>query len=60
LKDEFDEIAKLAYEIGVLDRPIAFEEYADPSFCRPLDELDWNMNHLPPIPGRAAAAEGDE
>jgi NitT/TauT family transport system substrate-binding protein len=50
LKDDFDEIMNLAVEIGVLSRPIAFEEYADDSFVKPLSELDWNMNRLPRDP----------
>jgi NitT/TauT family transport system substrate-binding protein len=47
LKDDFDEIMELAFEIGVLSRRVEFEEYADDSFVRPLDELDWNMDRLP-------------
>jgi NitT/TauT family transport system substrate-binding protein len=31
-RKDFQEIADLALEIGVLDRPIAFERYADPRF----------------------------
>ncbi len=31
-KREFDDIAKLALEAGILKQPIAFEEYADPRF----------------------------
>ena len=47
LKDDFDEIMELAVEVGVLDEPIAFERYVDPSFVKPLDEIDWNMDALP-------------
>lgn len=50
LKDDFDEIMELAVEIGVLERPIAFEEYADDSFVKPLDELDWGLDRLPQDP----------
>ena len=48
LKDDFDEIMELAAEIGVLDGPIEFERYADPSFARPLSELDWGPEPFPP------------
>jgi len=47
LKEDFDEIMELAVEIGVLSRPIAFEEYVDDSFVRPLEELDWGIERLP-------------
>lgn len=47
LKDDFDEIMNLAVEIGVLAEPIAFEEYADDTFVKPLAELDWGMERLP-------------
>lgn len=47
LKDDFDEIMNLAVEIGVLKEPIAFEEYADDTFVKPLAELDWHMERLP-------------
>lgn len=47
LKEDFDEIMELAFEIGVLSRRVEFEEYADDSFVRPLDELDWGMDRLP-------------
>jgi NitT/TauT family transport system substrate-binding protein len=50
LKKDFDEIMQLAVEIGVLDRPIAFEEYVDDSFVRPLADLDWHMDRLPEDP----------
>lgn len=46
LKPQFDEIMELALDIGVLSRRVEFEEYADPSFVRPLDELDWGLDHL--------------
>lgn len=52
LKPDFDEIMNLAVEIGVLERPIAFEEYADDSFVKPLAELDWGIERLPAaLPG---------
>jgi NitT/TauT family transport system substrate-binding protein len=47
LKDDFDEIMELAFEIGVLSRPIAFEEYVDDSFVRPLEDIDWGIDKLP-------------
>ena len=46
LKDDFDEIMELAADIGVLSRRVAFEEYGDPSFVKPLDQLDWHMDKL--------------
>ena len=55
LKDEFDEIMNLAVEIGVLSEPIAFEEYADDTFVKPLVGLDWEMERLP----EPAAADGE-
>jgi len=50
LEGDFDEIMNLAVEIGVLSAPVAFEEYADDSFVKPLSELDWNMDRLPRDP----------
>jgi len=47
LREDFDEIAELAHEIGVLSRPVAFEEYADDSFAPELDEVDWGFERLP-------------
>ena len=47
LQPDFDEIMELAAEIGILDGPIAFEEYADDSFVRPMDDLDWGIDRLP-------------
>ena len=47
LKDDFDEIMNLGVEIGILKQPIAFEEYVDDSFVKPLSEIDWNMDKLP-------------
>ena len=46
LKDEFDEIMELAVKIGVLSRRVEFEEYADDSFVRSLEELDWGIERL--------------
>ena len=51
LKEDFDEIMNLAVEIGVLKEPIAFEEYADDTFVKPLAELDWHMERLPEANG---------
>jgi NitT/TauT family transport system substrate-binding protein len=42
-KEEFEEIAEIALEAGILDGPIAFDEYADTTFsaqtsgARPYD-----------------------
>jgi NitT/TauT family transport system substrate-binding protein len=47
LRDDFDEIMRLAVEIGILDGPIAFEQYVDDSFARPLNKIDWGFDHLP-------------
>ena len=47
LEDDFDEIMELAVSIGILDERVPFEEYADDSFVRPLDEIDWEMERLP-------------
>ena len=47
LKPDFDEIMELAAEIGVLSRPVDFEEYADTSFVPDLDKIDWEMDRLP-------------
>lgn len=52
LKKDFDEIMELGVELGILKRRIEFEEYADPSFVRPLSDLDWQLAKLPePLPG---------
>lgn len=56
LRPDFDEIMELAFEIGVLSRRVAFEEYVDDSFIRPLDELDWGMQRL----ARPAQGDGHE
>ena len=48
-REEFDEIMELAVDIGVLDGPIAFEDYADPSFAPSLAEVDWGLEHLPGV-----------
>ena len=47
LRGDFNEIMELAYEIGVLSGRVEFETYADDSFVRPLEELDWIMESLP-------------
>lgn len=47
LRGDFNEIMELAYEIGVLSGRVEFETYADDSFVRPLEELDWRMETLP-------------
>ena len=56
LRPEFDEIMELAFEIGVLSRRVAFAEYVDDRFIRPLDQLDWEMERLP----RPAEGKGRE
>lgn len=47
LREDFDEIMNLGFEISVLSRRVAFEEYVDDSFVRPLEDIDWNMDRLP-------------
>lgn len=47
LKDDFDEIMELAVEIEILDGPIAFEDYVDDSFVKPLEDIDWGIEDLP-------------
>lgn len=32
VRDEFDEIVRLAVKVGIMDAPIPFEQYADPRF----------------------------
>jgi len=49
LKADFDEIMELAFDVGVLSRRVAFEEYVDDSFVRPLEDIDWNMKNLPGV-----------
>lgn len=51
VREDFDEIAELALDIGILKRPLPFEAYADPSFCESLEELDWGIEHLAPVAG---------
>jgi NitT/TauT family transport system substrate-binding protein len=34
VKGEFDELMQLAYEGGILKRPVAYEKYVDDSFVR--------------------------
>lgn len=58
LEPQFDEIMELAVEIGVLDEPIAFEDYVDTSFVRPLEQIDWAMARLP-RPEQDGAVEAD-
>ena len=45
-------------EIGVLAERIEFEEYADDSFVRPIEELDWGIEALPEA--GAGRGEGEE
>lgn len=47
LKEDFDEIMELGFDLGVLSRRVAFEEYADDSFIPDLDEVDWEIDALP-------------
>ncbi len=56
LEGDFDEIMELALEIGVLDRRLEFEEYVDDSFVRPLEDLDWGFERLPPAERAASEA----
>ena len=52
-RGDFDEIMELAVRVGVLREPIAFEDYADPSFS---DDFDGTVLVMPP-PG--ASDPGD-
>lgn len=47
LRDDFEEIMELALEMGVLSRRVEFEEYADDSFSRSLEGMDWGIDELP-------------
>ncbi len=49
MREDFDEIMQLAYEIGVLDGQIAFEDYVDPSFVPDLDLRSWEFDELPEL-----------
>jgi NitT/TauT family transport system substrate-binding protein len=49
LRADFEEIMQLALELGILAEPIAFERYVDDSFVRPLADIDWGIDHLPPV-----------
>ncbi|MHC4846657.1 MAG: ABC transporter substrate-binding protein [Planctomycetota bacterium] len=51
LKKDFDEIMELSLEMGILEQRLEFEEYADDSFVKPLDEIDWEMDGLPGVTG---------
>jgi len=46
LRDDFDEIMELAFDIGVLSRRVAFEEYADDSFAAAAQGKTWDMERL--------------
>jgi NitT/TauT family transport system substrate-binding protein len=46
-REDLDEIMQLAVRLGILPRPIAFEEYADPSFA---DHYDGRIVPVPPPP----------
>lgn len=56
LRDEFDEIMELAYEVGVLSRRVAFEEYADDTFARAVAEPGWDFEALPGLHAASEAA----
>ncbi len=47
LRDDFDEIMRLAAEIGVLSREVAFEEYADDRFALQASKEPWALERLP-------------
>ncbi|MCA8981017.1 MAG: ABC transporter substrate-binding protein [Planctomycetes bacterium] len=47
LRDDFNEIMELAYEIGVLSRRVEFEEYADDSFAMAASKEPWALDLLP-------------
>ena len=55
LRADFEEIMALALEVGVLSRPLAFEEYVDDRFVPELEALDWQLARLP----RTAPPDGD-
>lgn len=46
LREEFDEIMNLAVKAGMLHRPMAFEEYVDPSFA---ERFDGQVRPMPPF-----------
>jgi len=52
LKQDFDEIMNLAVEMGILARPLPFEEYVDDSFVKPLPDIDWGLDRLPADTGK--------
>jgi NitT/TauT family transport system substrate-binding protein len=56
LKKDFDEIMRLALDLGILKKELPFEEYVDTSFVRPLDALDWRLQRLPEVTGEDEAA----
>ncbi len=56
LEPNFNEIMELAMEIGILKQRVPFELYADDSFVKPLETIDWEMNRLP----EAKTADGNE
>lgn len=47
LKDDFDQIMELAFDIGVLSRRVEFKEYADDRFAPDLGDVDWGLEALP-------------
>lgn len=47
LREEFDEIMELAFDIGVLSRRVQFDEYADDTFATAASELSWDFDRLP-------------
>ena len=47
LREDFDEIMHLAYEMGVLSREVDFEEYADDSFAAAIELEPWALERLP-------------
>ncbi|MDA0948122.1 MAG: ABC transporter substrate-binding protein [Planctomycetota bacterium] len=49
LREEFDEIMELAFDIGVLSRRVEFEEYADDSFATAVQGAGWPLDRLPSV-----------
>jgi NitT/TauT family transport system substrate-binding protein len=47
LREEFDEIMELAFDIGVLSRRVQFDEYADDTFATVASESTWDFDVLP-------------
>jgi NitT/TauT family transport system substrate-binding protein len=53
-KEDFDEIMELSVELGILEQPIAFEDYTDPSFA---ERFDGESRPMPPDNARRGDVE---